>query len=299
MSHAVPTVQDIVLMVLDTLGEAYYGTATGGAVGSLTDGDLAHQLSEDTFNYGVIIITDTTDDAAPKSEARFVSNYIDDDGTIEVSTNFTAAPAAGDRYALADSRWTVEQIIGAINRALVAIGDMPQIDTSLSTSSGLTRYTLPSGVNKRNLAQVYYQNLSSADDEGPVPLENWVVRPDDELVFHTPPPSGKTLELHYNGPHAAVEALSDAIDTQIALDRMVAETVYQLVRSRIRQTDGADRELVDQWNDVKDELNLARKRHRIEKLSVQPRRLLLSWGRRRGSREPQGRGKKYGPWLTR
>ena len=298
MSHAVPTVQDIVLMVLDTLGELYYGTATAGAMGSLTDADLAHILAEDTFNYGTIIITDTTDDAAPKSEARVVSNYIDDDGTVEVSVNFTVAPAAGDRYALAESRWTIPQIIGAINRALVAIGDMPQIDLSLSTSGALSRYTLPSGINKRNLAQVYTQNVSTADDEEPVPVVNWYVRPDDELVFHTSPPSGKTLELHYNGPHTAVEAIADTIDTQIALDRMVAETVYQLVRSRIRQTDGADRELVDMWNDVKDELNEARSRHRIEKLSVQPRRLLTSWGRRRGSRAPSGRGSKYGPWLN-
>ena len=295
MSHAVPTVQDVVLMVLDTLGEVYYGTATGGTTTTVVDSDIANMLSEDTFNFGMILVTDTTDDLAPKGEMRFISDFADDDGTITVPVAFSAAPGTGDRYAVADSRWTIEQIIGGINRGLVAIGDMPQLDVSLTTSGRLTRYTLPSGVNKRNLAMVYIQELSTTDDELPLPSGAYSVRADDELVFAYAPASGKVIELHYDGPHVAVEALADALDTQIALDRIVAETTYQLMRSRIRSTDGGDRELIQIWNDIKEELNIARRRHPVKRTQpVQPP-LMRGWGFRGTSR--RRRSGKYGPWL--
>ena len=296
MSHQVPTLYDIALYVLDSVGELYYGTATGGSTTTIIDTEIVEIASHELdWKNGSAFIVDTTDDAAPKGSLSKIASYDHDGGVITLDETLTAI-GAGDKYALSDDRFTIEHVISAINRALVDLGDIYQLDTSLSTSSTLTRYTLPSGISERNLSQVWFRNSSVSDREEPVGPIQHRVQPDGELILRTAPSTGKVIELHWNGPHARMEASSDVLDPAVALARIVAEGTYVLVNRRLRQTEGEDRQLMRDWNSARADRDDARKKFPVRKIQPATGPIMTQWGYR-GNRNNQRRSSKYGPWL--
>jgi len=298
MSHQVPTLFDIAFYIHQDLGEMFDGTATGGDATSLIDSELPDAFpNELDFKNGTAYITDSTDDAAPKGEMSKIASYDHSAGDLTLDDTLTATIGAGDTYAVADSRFPLEQVKSAINRAFVKIGNVYQIDTSLTTSGSLTRYTLPSGISERNLMRVFFRNSGTTDREEPTEVLNWRPTPDGELVFHTSLPTGKVLELHWNGPHARMEADSDALDPAIALDRIITEAVFILMDRRKRQTEGTDRQVVDDWNAAKLDVAEARRRFPVAVANPAARQVMTEWGRRRKYGKRGRRSSKYGPWL--
>ena len=294
MSHQVPTLYDVALYILDSVGELYYGTATGGSTTTIVDSEL--EGDEQDWKNGTAFVVDSTDDLAPKGEMSKIATYDHGDGTVTLDDTLTAVVAAGDKYGIADSRFSIEQIVGAVNRALVKMGDIYQMDTSLTSSGSLTRYTLPAGINERNLMKVFYRNSGVADREEPMEITGIRVTPDGELILPVALPTGKLIELHWNGPHARLESDSDLLDTAVHLERMVAEATLILIDRRLRQTDGEDRQLMRDWNAARDDVVTARVRHRIRKAQPSSGGLMQSWGFR-GTRR-RNRSNKYGPYLV-
>ncbi len=296
MSHQVPTLYDVIFYVLDSVGELYYGTATGGSTTTIVDTELPdaapHELD---FKNGTAFITDGGD-VAPEGEMSKIASYDHGGGVVTLDDTLTGAVAASDVYALADSRFTVEQVVSAINRALIDMGDLYQMDTSLTTSGTLTRYTLPSGVNERNLSQVWFRNSSVTDREEPVGPIHHRVTPDGELILRGAPATGKVIELHWNGPHIRVADYTDTIEPAIHLGRIVAEATYVLINRRLRQTEGEDRQLSRDWNAARSDRDEARRKMPNAKIQPATAPIMSSWGRR-DNRQTGRRSGKYGPYL--
>ena len=297
MSHQVPTLYDIALYVLDSVGELYYGTATGGSTTSIIDTEIVEFASNELdFKNGTAFIVDTTDDADPKGSMSKVATYDHDGGVLTLDDTIVTV-GAGDKYAVADSRFSIEHVIGAVNRALVDLGDIYQMDTSLSSSGTLTRYTLPAGISETNLSQVWFRNSSTADREEPVGPIDHRVTPDGELILRTAVPTGKVIELHWNGPHARLESASDILDPAVKLARMVGEATYIMINRRLRQTDGEDRQLMRDWNAARSDRDEVRQKFPIRKVQPVGAPIMTQWGYR-GNRKNQRRSSKYGPYLV-
>ena len=258
MTAAVPTLFDIVLGTMDELGLVVYGTATGGATTTLIDTSLTGK-KDDTYKGGTAFLTYDKAGllAAPEGEFSEVSAYTDSTGTL--ATVWTAAPVAGDFYALAMPDWTLDEMIGLVNRALVRMGPVPQEDTSLTAAANTTEYTLPAAT-RGGLRRVYVDLYSTTSDTRPQELTDWRAPTGSTVIFRSQPSTG-ALTLIYMAPHAAMDVYTDTLSNYVPLRRIIAETTFLALRTRARQ--GGDREVKQAFNDAADDLAAARKQFPI------------------------------------
>lgn len=120
-------------------GGLIQGTATGGSTTTLIDTNLldSGEFGDDHLNGADLYITDTTDDAAPKGEARYVTDFVASTGTATVGKAFTAAPGAGDTYDVY-MKYTKEDLDTAL---MLAISDWRMV-TTLTLNSNVAEYAL-------------------------------------------------------------------------------------------------------------------------------------------------------------
>ena len=258
MTAAAPTLFDIVLGTMDELGLVVYGKATGGETTTLLDSGLTGK-KDDVYKGGTAFITYDVGaaSAAPEGEFSEVSAYTDSSGTL--ATVWTVKPAAGDFYALAMPDWTLDEIIGLVNRALVRMGPVPQEDTSLTAAANTTEYTLPAAT-RGGLRRVYVDLSSTASDTHTQELTNWRPPTGSTLIFRSQPSAG-ALTLVYMAPHAAMDLYSDTLSNYVPLRRIIAETTFLALRTRARQ--GGGRAIQQAFNDAADEVDIARKQFPI------------------------------------
>ena len=287
MTASVPTLFDIVLGTLDELGQVIYGTATGGSTTTLIDTDFDEE-DDDVYNKGTAFITYDLAGAggAPENEFAEVTDYENSTGTL--TTVWTVAPVSGDHYALAMPDWTLDEIIGLVNRALVRMGPVPQEDTSLTTAASTTEYTLPAAV-RGGLRRVYMDLYTAGVDSRPQQLTDWVPPTGTILRFRTQPASGNTLTLVYMAPHAAMNVATDTLSNYVPLRRIIAETAFLALRASARR--GADDNIKMAFNDAANEVELARKTFPIYDPGT-PFKPILK-GKRKGDRR-----RKYGQYYT-
>src|SRR4030043_2191330 len=97
------TLFDLTYRLARELGVAFEGTATGGAVGTIIYCVyLLGRYEDSAFAAGTAwLIWDAAGaGAAPQGELVRITGFTKATGVVAVTPNFTAAPAAGDRYAL-------------------------------------------------------------------------------------------------------------------------------------------------------------------------------------------------------
>lgn len=288
MSSSQPTLFDILLGVFDELGQLVNGVATGGSATTLVDSGLAGRDGD--WKLGTLFITKASS-AAPEGEFAEVTAYARTAGTVTVASSaLTAAPASGDEYALASKRWTLSDLKRIVNRALVRMGDIPTVDTSLTTAAGQTEYTLPAGARRgNNLRRVYMDRFGDSDDTLPEELTHW--RPEgSSLMFRNQLETGRTLTLIYMAPHGTMSAYGDALSPYVHLNRIVAEAAFLAMQTGVRRTEGIDRSSVRDFNALVSDLELARKRFPIMDPGTPFKSILV--GKKEGLRRS-----KYGPWL--
>lgn len=286
MTASNPTLFDIVLALADELGIMQYGTATGGSTSTLVDSGLGGD--DATWKGGTAFLTYDAGgaSAAPEGQYAEVTAYTASSGTL--TTSWTVAPASGDYYGLAGKDWTIDDLRGAVNRALVDMGPVPQIDSSLTVAAGQTEYTLPAAARGDRVRRVYLHQYSDSDDPRPMELTNWRTE-NTLLIFRDQPPALDTLDVIYMAPHAALNVYSDSLSVYVPLRRLVVEAAFHAMRNRVRQ--GADRETVQHFNDAGVERVEARKMFPIWDPG-RPYMPILS-GKRR-----YGRRRRYGPFYV-
>lgn len=196
--------------------------ATGGSVSTIVDTKLADELADgnedDIYNGGTAIVIEDAggSNAAPEGEFSRITDYVASTTTITVSPSFTAAPGSGDRVLIAPSEFPMYDMIEIVNDALKNLGDIPTLDTSITTADNQTEYTLPVALKSGQLLNVELQGQTTdANDNQYIEIPNWRVipsSPGSTAVLLLPQlASGYTIRLIYLGKHPRVDAYSDYI----------------------------------------------------------------------------------------
>jgi hypothetical protein len=199
-------------------------TATGGSTTTIVDTKLAEYLADsnedDILNGGsAIIIKDAAGlGAAPEGEFSRISDY-DDNGTITVST-LSAAPAAGDAYMYISPDFPLFDMLELVNDALVYLGRIPKVYSSLTTAANQTEYTLPVALKGVDLADIEIQGVTTdADDNRYSPISGWKITPalPGTAGILTLPQFAQDyiLRIGYPGVHPRVSIFSDYISEYI------------------------------------------------------------------------------------
>ena len=225
MSETAPTLSDIMQGAFDDLGQLVTGVATGGGASTIVDSALKGR--DDSWNKGTAFIPyDAAGNSAPpENEFARITDYARTSGTI--SASFSADVAAGDHYALASRKWTSDDMIAIVNRALKRMGHIPKVDESLTASSGQTEYTLPAGF-KVGPRRVYLLQSTATDDEKPMRMTDWYPQ-NGILIFRRQPAAG-VLRLVGKGAHERLSLFGDTLDESVALELAIAQTVVHALR---------------------------------------------------------------------
>src|SRR4030043_209522 len=230
------TLFDLTYRLARELGVAFEGTATGGAVGTIIDTVyLLGRYEDSAFAAGTAwLIWDAAGaGAAPQGELVRITGFTKSTGVVAVTPNFTAAPASGARYALADDMYTKDVLIQAINQVLAEI-PIPYIDdTTITTDASLTEYTLPTGMLDEDI-EVWLNREDTTDDNYWLPLYDWYIQESitgtaKELIFKNQPAAPYHLRIKSWLPHPPLNATTDKLRESIDINRVVLSSAYKLL----------------------------------------------------------------------
>jgi len=283
---------DILLAAYDELGQLHSGIATGGSATTLVDSGLT-DADENKYKKGTLFI-ESADGASPEAEFAEVTAFDDSNGTLTVAAAaLGAAPAAGDIYSVAPPTYTLDDVRHYLNRALRALGPVPDVDESLTTAAGTTEYTIPIAA-KSDLRQVWLRTSSTSGDQRYVERFDWGEVPDADgaatttLKFRQQPESGETIRLVFMNVHPKIWDHDDELSEYIALERIVIELAWRAARAEMRKSFSDDKFTMQLVNELAIERENMRRKYPIYQPRKPMRSLLTSTG---------GRHRKYGPFL--
>jgi len=245
------TLFDLTYEVASEMGILQEGVATGGSTNTVLDSVMLTQ-ADDYWNKGTVWITYDAagSGGAPQGEYSIVS---DSSSTkITVTTGWSTAVATGDHYAVAKggrTGWQLEQIIGAVNRAIRDVGYIPITNTTaIDTAAQKTEYTLPVAANTE-LREVWIQcvtNDTDTNDNQWYKARNWRVDPSatgtgDLLVFEEQPVYPRDVMLKYLAPHPKLNIYTDKLSESIREERVIYKAAwYALAAYRFRTQDTSE-----------------------------------------------------------
>ena len=265
---------DTVVAVARKLAVLRTGTATSGSATTLAD--TVHRTEVDEhFIDGTIFITGTTDDLAPLNEWGIVSAFVNATG-LATFTELTAVIGAGDTYGIISSRFPLDIIKTAINDEIIKY-KAPRFDrTSLDVVIGQSEYTLPAGINRYNLINVYEETNDDADDPRWVAVD-FEVQAATAGSQHTLTVKGQRLGsgndfmLEYSSWCAPLLNPTDILDESIPLPRLVVHAAAQavlIVMSTHNSAGELDKEL---WKFLRDQADEADKRYPVRPIQRKAR----------------------------
>lgn len=227
------------------LGATTEGVATGGTSTTIVDTRILTQVN-DFWNQGMAwILRDSAEGAAaPEAEFGEITDHVLSTNTVTVGSAsagsgdpFTAAVAAGDRYALTNSKYPPHQIIAVVNAVL---NDMP-IETSdittVTTASSQTEYSLALAANK-SLRAIYLQGrLNDTNDNRWSEIQNYSIRRTatgtaDLLILPFQYVTGRLIRIDYVQEHPEVDDAADTIKEEINFNQLVVESAIRLLEWR-------------------------------------------------------------------
>jgi len=257
------------------LKTAKTSTATGGSTTTIVDTKLVDYLGDsnedDVLNGGTVIIVRDAGGAgaAPEGEFNRISDY-DDAGTITTAAwSGTSQVASGDTYMYISPDFPLLDMIEIVNDALVYLGRIPKVYSSLTTAASQTEYTLPVALKGVLFSDIEIQgSTTDSDDSGYVPVEGWKITPALPGVagILTIPQldSGYILRIGYPGLHPRVSVYSDYISEYIHPELAAACVVAHAVQWYNRQRGGAN----EFWKQTEDrawrELDIAKSTYPIK-----------------------------------
>jgi hypothetical protein len=253
-----PTLHLATYRVARELGGVVEGVATGGSTTTIVDTRVLAQTAADFYNQGMAWILRDSSEGAAAPEGQF-GEITDDDGAGTVTVGdipagsgnpFTAAPAAGDRYAVTTSKYPPHQLISAVNAGLPIAANM-------------------------DLREVYFQGRTGdTNDYRWERLEGWTIRRTaigtaDLLILPFQYVTGRLLRLDYMQEHPELDDASDQISESIHLNSLVTEAAFRMLEWRDNQP-GNDpsierqlRRYIDRGADGLNKIERARARHKI------------------------------------
>ena len=245
---------DLTLRVARALNAVEEGIATSGDTTSLIDSNNLTQ-DDDFWNGGTAwIIQDSAGaGAAPEGEYSIINDFANATGDATLRTTLSAGIASGDRYAIADNEYPLNDIISQINAALDDMGPVVFTDTtSVTIADNQTEYTLPTAIVGGELKEVWFQNDDSdSDDNRWTPVYNWYVQKTatgtaDELILPYQFASGYDLKLVYTANHAELYDVTDKLSEDIDIRQVVYRATLNMLRynKKKRKTGRYDDEIL-------------------------------------------------------
>jgi len=211
--------------VYDKLEQTKGLVATSGSSTSIVeDTNLSEDYQDDDLNNSTAFVQYDAGGAgaAPEGEYRNVSDYASTTKQLTVSPVFSVAVATGDYINLArGSIFPLNDVKRMCNNALRNLGDVVNIDTSLTTAAGQTEYTVPSGVIYSRIVDVRYQRNTGDSNDNKYTSIPFKVIPDasiggaDAIIEIEQLDSGRTLQVISVAPHTTLVDYDDPISLDI------------------------------------------------------------------------------------
>lgn len=197
--------------------------ATGGSTTTAVDTKLADELADgnedDIFNGGTVLVIEDAGGAAAAPEGEFsrVTDYVASTQTLTFSPAITTAIASGDRIIIAPPDFPLYDIIEVVNDALKDLSELPKFDTSITTASNQTEYTLPLALKGSRVLSVEIQDITTdANDNRWSPVVGWregfAAAGSTGTLILPQFASGYTVRIGYKVKHPRVDAFDDYID---------------------------------------------------------------------------------------
>ncbi len=136
-------------------------------------------------------------------------------------------------------------MIRLINRALSQVGDIPLMDTSITTATAQTEYAVPVALKRQPPYRVDLQIVTTDPNNNQweeIDRGRWEYVPavggsTGLLIISDQLPIGRLLRIWYKGPHSAMGLYNDTIYEGIHEEWLVWETVYRALRVRAAKQD--------------------------------------------------------------
>ena len=233
------TLQQLLVRAYTKLGQLSFSAATGGSTSTIADTSLQNQGTDGDYVGSPMFVTRDAGalGAAPEGEFSICTTYVDSTGTFTVSPVFTTAPASGDRYAYGLSIFPLYSMIQLANQGLQAIGDIPLVDSSLTTVAGQREYSIPVALKRRRPTRIQLEALTTSGDPAPENIPDFEWNPAapgtvGTIVLPRTPMAAKTLNVYYWGIHPELEIATDVVaevlDPDLATYAVAAEAAEWL-----------------------------------------------------------------------
>lgn len=253
--------------------------ATGGSTTTVIDSKLAEDLAEgnedDVWNGGTVIVIEDAGGAAAAPEGEFsrITDYVSSSYTATFSPAVTAAIAANDRVLVAPPDFPLYDVIEVVNDALRNLGEIPLVNTSLTTASSQTEYTIPIALKGENLINVEIQGTTSdSNDNEYFPVPGWKIVPaatgTAETLVIPQYSAGYTIRLTYLGRHTRVDAFDDPINEYLSPELVHAAVMAHVLQWRNDSalvSGGADENMIKLESKAWSQYDRAKIEHKIER----------------------------------
>lgn len=247
-------------------------TATGGSATTIADTKLVNILGDanedDYLNDWTVIVTRDAGGAGADPEGKFevITDY-DDAGTITFAT-MTTAIAAGDRYMYISRDFSLEDMKDVINDALVSLGNIPVVDTSITTVANQTEYTLPVALKGNEPLDIHIQGITTdSNDNRWIPVPYWRIIPAASgtagTIILPQYPAGYTIRIIYLGLHPRVNAYDDYISEYIHPEVAVAACAAHALQWYNSQSGGSDRYWIQREDRAWNQMDIAKSTYPI------------------------------------
>jgi hypothetical protein len=260
------TLFDVLKKTYVDLGHMEISTATGGSTSTLIDTKLGEKYGDgDTVGSTIFIIRDAGGlGAAPEAEVSYITDYVSSTNTFSVSPSYSAAVGAGDRFGIAKNIIDIETMKEITNDALQAFGTIQLTDTSITTVTEQTEYSLPVLL-KHRIDSVQISTNSTTGNREFNDIGGWyqinsAAGSVGMLVFNESLPAGETLKIFYSAEHPKLNAMTDVIAEVISSElacKLIVDRAYQY---QIRRTNGTDPFLLQTSNKAMQDVMEARNR---------------------------------------
>jgi hypothetical protein len=248
------------------------GTATGGSATTVVDTGSFDPYPDDWWNNGTIWLRSGNN----SGKSAIITDWDQSDETWTFPT-LTLLCAANDLYSVAGKLYPRYMLIQAVNAAMQTIGgdDDDYEDSSYVTVADQTAYALPAGV--YNVKRVLIAGSTVS------PYGYWVHhlwREMEGYIKFDPGAeigsAGYRIKLIYNVAPTAVTADTDAILSNIHIDRLKWEAALHAAQLRLSDNpeDGQLEQRIEKWFwPMVQQMRLA---HPVEQMPRDPH--LQNWG---------------------
>lgn len=218
-------------------------TVTGGSTTTAIDttrGDLDSPPDADRNKNDYLVVVEA-DGAVPEGEWSRITDYNDSTYTYTFAA-LTAALAAGDSVMiLKQSLFKLFDVVRAINNAFEYIGDIPYIDTSLTTGANQTEYAYPVTLKRNPPFAVLIQTFTDdADDNQYAFISGWRYEPalggSTGLLITPQLAEGRKLKLLVNTIHPELTTYSsklyEGLNRKLVVEAAIANLLMRANSSK-------------------------------------------------------------------